>query len=196
MKLEYTVLKESHTRLILIFAGWGADQKIAAGISLPGWDVAVVHDFTDMSFDISFLDKYYTVYLFAWSLGVGAAARLLPADRVTAAFAINGTIRPVDSEIGIPEAIFEGTMAGLDVRNLKKFRMRMADSRETYAEMKPLLTPEEECDIENLKTQLQQVETFCADNEPNPLPWVRAFIGKNDRIFPPRQPTESMAPGQ
>lgn len=195
MKLDFLRISPDNTRLILIFTGWSTGAEVGLNIDLPGWDVAVAHDFSDLSLDTSFLDRYYTVYLFAWSLGVYAASVSLPVDRVTAAFAVNGTLTPVDDKLGIPYDIFVGTANGLTVRNLMKFRMRMTRDREQYS----LLTShientgsESDEDIENLRRQLTVVAKCSSramktgNKLPNSaLPWIRAYLSKNDRIFPP-----------
>lgn len=183
MKLDYIVKEETNTRLILIAAGWSTGPLIARDVAMEGWDVAVMHDFTELSLDTSFLDEYYTVYLFAWSLGVYAASRVLPAERITEAIALNGTLWPVDDARGIPRAIFKGTADSLDARNLLKFRIRMAGSREGASSF-----GDGNDDIESLRRQLLTIlET--GENDPDAqtheFPWTRAFISENDRIFPP-----------
>lgn len=187
MKIEFLHTEPDNTRLILVYTGWSAGPETGRGISLPGWDVAVVHDFSDLSLDTSFLDRYYTVYLFAWSLGVFAAHATLPADRITAAFAINGTLTPVDDLHGIPAAIFNGTADGLNERNLMKFRMRMASDREAYNRFMASLEEEPgEERIENLRVQLRNIAGAAERRvQRQSLPWVRAYISKHDRIFPP-----------
>lgn len=185
MKLKFIRTEEENTRLILIFAGWGADYNIGIGISVPGWDVAVAYDFTELSLDTQFLSRYYTVYLFAWSLGVFAASRLLPADRITSAFAINGTTDPVDNEYGIPVAIYRGTYENLSTATLKKFRLRMAGNRALYEDMSAKLPDANTADIENLRGQLKNIEGCATESDKGNLPWVRAYIGGDDKIFPP-----------
>lgn len=182
MKLDYIIKEESNTRLILIAAGWSAGPETARGVGPQGWDVAVMHDFTDLSLDTSFLDGYYTVYLFAWSLGVFAASRLLPPERITAAVALNGTLNPVSDTEGIPPAIFEGTAEGLNERNLLKFRIRMAGSREGAA----VFGAAGKEDIENLRGQLLNILEATRKGDPaRELPWIKAFISDGDLIFPP-----------
>lgn len=180
MKFEMVRESPCNTRLILIFAGWSCGAEIAGRVSLPGWDVAVVHDFSELTLCTSFLDRYYTVYLFAWSLGVFAAEQLLPAERITAAFALNGTLQPVSDTLGIPEAIYRGTIEGLNFRTLQKFRLRMAGDKER------LLQLGETCntDIDNLRLQLANVAEACGTAIEARLTWVRAYISRNDRIFP------------
>lgn len=186
MKIEFLKREDKNSRLILVMAGWSADAAIARDISREGWDVAVVYDFSELSLDTSFLDRYYTVYVFAWSLGVFAASRVLPAERITAAFAINGTLSPADDRCGIPQAIFKGTADGLTARNLLKFRMRMTKGREEWNRIRGLFDPADDPEvIENLRRQLYNVMESCiGDATFNQLPWTRAYVCREDRIFP------------
>ncbi|MDE7402642.1 MAG: DUF452 family protein [Muribaculaceae bacterium] len=186
MKIEFLHKEEFNTRLILIYSGWGANARIAKEIKRKGWDVAVVFDYDDLNINLSFLDNYYTVYLIAWSLGVYAAALTLPGDRITAAFAINGTLKPIDDNLGIPLVIYENTEKNLSDRNLKKFRLRMAVDRDEHEEMLTRLDSDfSESRIDNLRNQLQTIRQLCLTNHKvNELPWVRAYIGMHDRIFP------------
>lgn len=182
MKIDIIHSESDNTRLILVFAGWSAGRGVAEGIVMPGWDTAVVYDYSDLSLDTSFLNRYYTVYLFAWSLGVFAASRVLPAERITAAFAINGTLSPIDDLHGIPTAIYNGTADNLDTRNLMKFRLRMAGDRTTLDSMQSIL---DNNNIDNLKQQLNNIKEACNKTSLYAtLPWTRAFISTNDKIFP------------
>lgn len=184
MKLDFLYKNQDNSRLILIFAGWSAGAEIGERVMIPGWDVAVVHDFTTLDLETDFLRHYYTIYVFAWSLGVVAAELLLPAERITSAFALNGTPVPVDDQYGIPENIYDGTAESLNETNLRKFRMRMAGNREVY-ETLPILT---DINIDNLKQQLYNIRVAVKNHhtllKPR-LPWVRAYLSKSDRIFPP-----------
>lgn len=186
MEIEFVKKEKSNTRLILVYAGWGAGPLIAAGIDRQGWDLAVVHDFSELSLDTSFLDGYYTVYLFAWSLGVYAASLTLPADRITAAIAINGTLTPVDDNEGIPETIYTGTAETLDARNLRKFRMRMISCKDDAAIMVQRLDDDfSDSKIKNLTSQLRNIYSASKAKAPaSDLPWIRAYVSEGDRIFP------------
>ncbi|MBD5348323.1 MAG: DUF452 family protein [Bacteroides sp.] len=182
MKIEFLQRDSHNTRLILIAAGWTAGPEIAEEINMPGWDVAVIHDFSELSLDLGFLEEYYTVYLFAWSLGVYVASRFLLPDKITAAFAINGTLSPADDKRGIPVGIFKGTLQGLNERNLLKFRMRMTDKREDAMH----LAERGNNDITNLQAQLQNILDDTRDHREGlyKLPWTKIFISRNDKIFP------------
>lgn len=187
MKLDFLKKEPDSTRLVLVFAGWSAGPEIARAIDLPGWDVAVAHDFTELSLDCGFMDEYYTIYLFAWSLGVYAASRVLSPERITAAFALNGTLTPVDDYRGIPRAIFKGTADNLNPRNLQKFRMRMMSNRE-QKDAAIAFFPEvnDETRINNLQRQLYTILNSSQEQQQSAgLNWIRAYISRNDRIFPP-----------
>lgn len=93
-------------RLILIFAGWSTSADFYKDVAVDGYDVMVASDYSDMDFPKDMLRGYSIVCLFAWSLGVFAASRSLPFERIALAVAVNGTERPVDDSYGIPERIF------------------------------------------------------------------------------------------
>ena len=88
MKVEFIHKAKENSRLILIFTGWSAEPRLYANVSHDTWDVAVVYDYSDLTLPDAVLDGYYTVYVFAWSLGVFAAERTLDPRRITAAYAI------------------------------------------------------------------------------------------------------------
>ncbi|MBP3298506.1 MAG: DUF452 family protein [Muribaculaceae bacterium] len=181
MKLEFTV-KTGSGKLILIAAGWGTSTAAYAHIAMPGWDVAVLWGIDDSAPDWSRLQRYHTIYLYAWSLGVSMAERSLPPSlRLTAAYAVNGTVTPYDDERGIPRDIFDGTCQRLDERNLRKFRMRMFDdiSQFRIAEQS-LLTP---TGIDGLRDELRRV--ILRGSPAYPIVWTKTFVGMRDRIFPP-----------
>lgn len=185
MKTEIVEFKESHTRLILIFTGWSSGKEIADNIHIPGWDVAVVSDYNDFDFDETLLSKYYTVYLFAWSLGVSVAARVLNPEKITRAFAIAGSLNPIDDAEGIPTEIYHGTASTLSVRNLQKFHRRMCANSIEYVNFKDQHTHlylEES--IEHLREQLYNIEQLCKEKDSKKLPWIRSYISKDDKIFP------------
>ncbi|MDE6339988.1 MAG: DUF452 family protein, partial [Muribaculaceae bacterium] len=169
-------------RLILIFTGWSASPDLHKDIQLKGWDIAVVHNYSDLDFDLGALDGYSTIWLFAWSLGIVAASHILPAEKITAAFAVNGTLNPVDDNEGIPVSIYKGTASNLDQRNLSKFLRRMSPDSETFKRSFSKQFSDE--DIEDLREQLillHNISNSLCDN----LPWRKVFISKGDRIFPP-----------
>lgn len=177
--------KNGNRRLILIFTGWGTGPELYTGVDIPGWDVAVAFRIDGKPLAMDKLEGYYTIYLFAWSLGVYMADRKLPQERITKAFAINGTVAPVHDDFGIPVEIFRGTANNLDPRNLTKFRRRTMPDSDTFKR----LFPEEGSPLmcRCLASQLHEVMDMTNDGDVMPhLQWTRAYIGTSDRIFPPK----------
>lgn len=174
-------------KLILVFAGWGMDERVFSRLSFAGYDIMVVWDYRSGELDLSALGGYREIYLFAWSFGVFAAsAKMKDLDRfrIMLRVAINGSVTPVDDLTGIPEAIFHGTLNGLDARNLAKFYRRMcfdAQEYKRFIEMAP------QRDIAELKSELLAIYDMSRDEriDVSPLAWDRAVISDADRIFPP-----------
>ena len=180
MKFKLLSRTEGVKRLILIFSGWSTEADYYSNIRRAGWDVGVITDYTDLSLDTSFLDVYDTVWVFAWSLGVKAAAVSLNSDKIQNAIAINGTLTPVDDDYGIPVAIYDGTKSNLNSRNLNKFQLRMVGDRKTYDEVFKRDYPDNKIDI--LKQELEILGN--ADQKLNLLPWTSVYLSRQDKIFP------------
>lgn len=184
MKSRIIFSQENNKRVILIFAGWSTNPSFYRHLKADGWDIALVWDYYSLDFDPSFLDKYSTIFVVAWSMGVAAAAHAaatsLSAERISAAFAINGTLYPCSDSYGIPEAIYEGTRLNLTPKNLLKFTKRMG-----YVPPKNLPAPLKEDfyipDFEALAVELENMKTSSLKGN---LPWKRVYISLNDRIFP------------
>lgn len=174
------ITHDNNRRLILLFAGWGMDATPFGVLAVPGYDLTVVWDYRSEEFDLDILGGYEEIVVVAWSFGVAAASRFLSASAdlpVTSSIAINGTCHPVDDQLGIPEAIFNGTLDGLNERNLLKFYHRMAGSRARFEQF--MLTPPQR-DIEGLKDELRAI----ASKEPAIVKWDVAVVSENDRIIP------------
>ncbi len=205
--MEYRFLhKEQTGRLIIIFAGWSTDADFYRHIHVGGWDILVVYGYTSLDFPTEILDDYHTVVLFAWSLGVFMADRVIPADKIALAVAVNGTVHPVDDLYGIPENIFKATAATLSQRNLEKFRRRMCGK--SYSDIAHKFSPsqsgetetssskhgimseknlEVEENINRLRRQLEFIAALSAEalSPMNNLRWHRAYVSDQDAIFPP-----------
>lgn len=169
-------------RLILLFAGWGMDSRPFVSLRRPGYDIAVVWDYRDLTFDASLTAPYREVCVVAWSLGVVAAGILMPqiGSKVTRFLAVNGTFTPIDDERGIPQAVFNGTHDGLDERSLRKFYRRMAGSASLFAAFAATMP---ERPVDELKEELR---SFVGRTVPGDVRMPDlAVAGMNDAIFPP-----------
>lgn len=180
MKIDW-LHKDGYSRLILIFAGWSTDASFYSDIIHEGWDIAVVSGYSDLSFPSHVTEGYSSVAVIAWSLGVWAASRALSGDNIALAIAVNGTECPVNDSFGIPVAVFDGTTENLSVRNLDRFRRRIAGKG--YDSIKDRL---QNCrtDIGDLRKELEFIRKCCKETHKTSLRWQRAYISSDDLIFP------------
>ena len=124
--------------------------------------------------------KARTHLLWAWSMGVWAAEQCKLPD-LAYACAVNGTARPVDDSQGIPKAIFEGTLQGLNELSLKKFRRRMCGTSDLLADFM-LRKPDRE--VDDLRNELAFIGENAGLQNPFPKVWTEAWIAEQDAIFP------------
>lgn len=184
MKQAFISETDGNSRLVLIFAGWGMDDRPFRSLEVAGYDVMVVWDYRSLQIDMSAFDGYEEVYLFAWSFGVFAASMVMKSLEtlpLMVRIAVNGSMAPVDDERGIPEAIFAGTLSGLNERNLMKFYRRMCGISEEYKVFCGCLPDR---DIDGLKEELEAIRSFSRTPLPDGVLWDRAVIADGDRIFP------------
>ncbi len=170
-------------RLIVIFAGWGMDQRPFLGLERPGYDIMAVWDYRTLDFDPSWTEGYEEVCVLAWSMGVQAAqlCHNAIAGKVTARIAVGGTQRPVDDECGIPHEIFSRTLDGLDERSLDRFMRRMCGGAKAYAGFE---ARRPERDIDGLRHELRAIGERCADDTCAPR-FDHYLLTARDAIFPP-----------
>lgn len=177
------IYRENNPRLIVVFAGWAMDSSPFESLRRSGYDILVVWDYRSLQLDWSCTAGYDEICVVAWSLGVyAAAATSAPiAARTTLRLAVNGTLHPVDSRLGIPPQIFRGTLEGLDERNLAKFYRRVAGSAQAYRRFAAALPQR---DIEELREELSAFlpsDFFVPDLDTR---FDRAIICRDDAIFP------------
>lgn len=180
MKQIY-IIHEHHPRLLLFFAGWGADETPFKDYRPAESDFMLCYDYRTLDFDATGLDAYREINVIGWSMGVWAASRVMPqlALPVASSIAINGTPYPSDEHLGIPPAIFRGTLDGLTGASLHKFLRRMCADGTAF---KAFLQVTPRRPLEELKEELAEIERM------GPAPmfhWQQAVVGSADRIIPP-----------
>lgn len=190
MKIKQLTESDDQLRAILFYGGWGSDPSMLNLKPVSGYDLFVVYDYTDMSLDVSPLKYYCEVVVVAWSFGVAMAAMSLDTDNlpITKCIAINGTEFPVDERRGIPPAIFEATLKGLNATTLKKFDRRMCGGAEGAAAM-----PARERGVDELRAELEAIATRLDSEER--IVWDEVYISRDDMIFPAAAQREAWAGG-
>lgn len=210
--MKFDLVKSKNPEiLILFFAGWGYSPKFLETLDSGECSILTLYDYGDISHcDIAqiraVIAEFSDITLVAWSFGVFYADYLF--DRIFMAgyllpkklVAINGTLFPVDDEYGIPENIFKGTLDGLDSRNLEKFYLRIAGSREVKhsyfdnngefgeVEIEGKREGKREVDIDSLKDELAAIyeralfpDSECSESR---CSWTDVYLTREDMIFP------------
>lgn len=178
---------EGNTSLLLFFAGWGAEPCMFGynGTADNGsCDILMCYDYRDMQFDTSVLEGYSGIAVLGWSMGVWVAGHTLThMESVNCPrIAVNGTPFPIHDTMGIPEAIFDGTLATLSDRTLTKFRRRMCGSS---AAMEQLTGTSLSRPTDELRDELAAIGQSVRLSTPDNFRWTKAVVGLNDLIFPP-----------
>lgn len=193
MKQTYLRRRGSDS-LLLVFSGWTGEPALfplpeAKDDACP--DILLLYDYADPAPLELNPDACRHLQVGAWSLGVAMAEAccrdlgLVPES----ALAFNGTPWPVDDTFGIPEAVFDGTLARFSDANFAKFCRRMCGSRENLATWEVL--PRRR-DLESLHRELAFLREFFRrrpELAPESRPaagfrWTAAVIGERDLIFP------------
>lgn len=183
MKQTY-IIHEHHPRLLLFFAGWGADETPFKRYRPANSDFMVCYDYRTLDFDSSDLNEYKEVNVIGWSMGVWAASQVVPqlSLPLTSSIAINGTPYPIDEHLGIPPAVFRGTLDGLTGASLHKFLRRMCKDGAAF---KAFLEITPRRPLEELHDELAEIEKLYNTLLPATFHWGKAIVGSNDRIIPP-----------
>jgi len=167
-------------------SGWGCDEQPFLNIGSDDYDVLMCYDYRDLENASALMEKieaYQECHLMAWSLGVFVSSLLFKNHNnlFTSSLAINGSLSPIDAEQGIPPAIFQGTIDGLNEKGRDKFFMRMCGGRTGYAAF-----------AENQPQRLladQKEELICLQNMilNQRITWDifdKVLISSRDMIFP------------
>lgn len=176
--------KNESGRLLLIFSGWASDGRFFTDLKADGYTILIISDYTEFKPETICLEHYKEICVIGWSFGVPHAAEFLsenPQLPVTLTIAVNGTVYPVDEFRGIPETIFNGTLNGLNERNLQKFYRRICSDSTTYNHILKFIKNK---DIDALKQELAAIGNR-SFKKAEQFQWDIAIVGENDRIIPP-----------
>lgn len=182
MQVEW-LQKENRDKVVVFFAGWGADVNPFLHLSSNENDILFCYDLSGIrELDLSqLLESYKTVVGIGWSMGVwglSEAAKCFTFDRL---FAINGTPYPVSNEHGINPRIFSATLNSLSSQSLLKFVRRMCNDSSILSQY---LTCSPKRELSNILNELQFIDEEIKKGVDKPSRFDVALIGSNDRIFP------------
>lgn len=175
--------QEHHECLFLFFAGWGSDEHLFARPTFPDCDYMLCFDYRNLDFDYSLLEDYREIRLLAWSMGVWVAGKIFEGRTYPwgGRLAVNGTLSPIDDRLGIPEAIFRGTLDNFSPSVLTRFRRRICGSVQgvkLFLDHAPYRT------VDSLHQELAYLYEIVQENEVPSFHWDKALVGSEDKIFP------------
>jgi hypothetical protein len=185
--MKHSLLKsEGSKELLVFFNGWGMDETPLSHLDPDGMDLLLLSDYTspEIGTDLEALAQGYgKVHLAAWSFGVWSAARALAGTKISFAssLALNGTLRPIDDDLGIPLRVFDGTLEGWSVESRGKFYRRMCGREQLgfFMEREPKRS------VEGQKGELAAFrERVLGEKQPENL-FGTAVLGVQDKIIPP-----------
>ena len=189
------IINKLSPSLILCLAGWSTSPELFRHLEVPEQtDLWIAYDYRTLAFEETFA-PYKEVHLVAWSLGVWVATRLWAGHRsFTTATALNGTPFPMHDTLGIPTAIFEGTLHHISEEGMRRFNRRMCGDKETfnrYSELSPRPLEEIKEELESLYNQILPEKLESADPRISTF-WDQAILSTEDKI-PGNQPPELLA---
>ncbi len=193
----------SHS-LIIIFLGWGFEPESLADLYSPDSNILILSNYTGLSGSAidseirdcitgewkCFESECSEVVVIGWSFGVKVASSFLLNTKLptTLCLAVNGTEHHIDDSRGIPEAIFNGTLVGLNEQSFEKFKLRCAGSNER---LKTLERDDRSAStlrsIDDLRAELSWFASLAPFPPEGHFPiWDKVIVGMKDRIFPPQ----------
>lgn len=169
--------RKNNKKLIVFFNGWGMDECVVKHLETEGYDVLMFYDYNslDTDFDFKNLNIYPKKYLIAWSMGVMTAT--LFDINYASKTAINGTLKPIDDQFGIPKKIYDLTLKGFSTKGAELFIKNMFNGK--FEGVLPAYKPMR--DFENQKTELEALTHYQANLD---FKYDRVIISSADKIIP------------
>jgi pimeloyl-[acyl-carrier protein] methyl ester esterase len=175
--------KKKFDKLILFFNGWSLDENIVNHLTSDKYDVLMFYDYSDLEISQEILNKinsYDEISVVAWSFGVWACGNVINYfDNIKNAIAINGTLIPIDNNLGISEKIFNLTLTHLSEENYVRFFKNMFAGTVDLSKISTR-------SIENKRQELEQIKNLSASKScaQNTKFFNKVFISTNDKIIP------------
>lgn len=191
--------RDGNRQAVLFFAGWNASPELLDFEPREGYDYLLCWNYRSLEADWTFLPRYDSVRLLAWSFGVRMAEVFLPSlgkVKWEGKAAVNGTPFPVHDRYGIDKSIFKKTLEGFSEPVWLKFMRNMSAGsgqesfvREKIGQRRTWEDAKAELDFladtvlagESRGGLLSETEVF----------WDKAFVSRFDLIFPPSRQMEA-----
>lgn len=163
--------KSNNNKVIIFFNGWGMDESVITHLNPENFDILMFYDYNNLNIDLSIVPDYEEKYLVAWSMGVMTATNF--DIKYNSSTAINGTLKPIDNQFGIPKRIYDLTIKGFSQLGRERFIQNMFDNDKKL--------PKIGRDFENQKFELAALKNYSANEN---FKYNRILISNNDKIIP------------
>lgn len=166
--------KKNNSKVIVFFNGWGMDEKVVSNLDIEDYDIFQVCDYTNLTDIEENFSNYSEKILVCWSMGVFVSNCyfdiLKNFDRK---IAINGTLKPIDDNFGIPENIYDLMIENFNELTVQKFMKKMTLSNifENYQSRSN----------EELKQELISIKNIRIENKLN---FDKVIVSLKDKIIP------------
>ncbi|MDX9929009.1 MAG: DUF452 family protein [Bacteroidales bacterium] len=180
----YIQRREKNDSLIVVFGGWGNDEKAFTPLCSEDSDFILFYNYSaDEPLILPEMKSYKKITLIGWSLGVWAAEYLSSKLKIKPDFAIaiNGTPFPAHDKYGIPLADFEKTLNHITDLNMVKFYLRVFGNKKTYMANIDRVPARS---VRSLSDELRWLYNRIMEQTEPGFRWDVALISKDDRVFP------------
>jgi len=172
--------------LIVFFNGWGMDHHPIELLTTNSYDVLVFSNYTGFHLPEDFaqtISRYEKTYLICWSFGVWAAQQLFfdKKKQFAGCIAINGTLKPINDDFGIPVTFFHATLKNYSKSVQERFYRRMCRQSNVY-DLFMSLQPQRP--IDDQRKELQSLADMIQQNNGADSIFDEVIISSDDRIIP------------
>lgn len=169
---SYFLHKNKSKELILFFSGFASHYSHFKHLD-SNIDIVIIYDYRDFNLNLN-IDKYNSIILVAYSMGVCIAPKIFTQDKFSKTIALNGTTLGIHKEYGINPTIFRHTIKNLNITDFKK-----AIFGDNERKAKDFIFRGNNI----LKEELQSIYDFCTQNTNNGFKWDKTYISNKDSLF-------------
>lgn len=186
MKKSWLHKKKGRQRLLLFCNGWGMDEKPFQPLGSQNYDVLMLYDYRDLhhilDIDPLFVE-YKEVVLVGWSMGVWAGQQLFGkyGGRLAGAIAINGTLAPIDDQLGIPRHIFTQTYTDFDEETISRFYKQMCRDK---THLRRFLDNKPQRSLESQRLELGSLLKHAQNSPVDRSIYTRVIVADKDFVMP------------
>lgn len=161
--MQFTwLIKNNSKKLIIYFNGWSLDENMVKHLTSTKYDVIMFYDYANLEISENIFtecNSYQEINIIAWSFGVWACSRVINKfSKAENIITINGTPLPIHNKFGIPERLFNLTLANLSEKTyLIFFKNMFKNNKDMDATKLPNRT------IESQRNELIQIKKMFSE---------------------------------